>query len=442
MKRPWRDWWTRLCIPDSRCNRHVPIDQAELGFGRRVNAPNEQMSKQRRSPALGSECEAPHTARGTQVPCGMKNHNKPTPRQMLCRFLWKRSAWSAARRLAFVLSVAPALIGVANTIVDPLQFLHAPWLQLPKITAQPRFERPSIARYSAYDTVVIGSSTVSGMSSSGVQKYFPGRAINLFIDGAFAHEERLMLDVALRTGQVRRVLWGVDFFSFAVRPDQTNTQFPAFLYQRDPLGWLPYVFSEFTTRMTFQILTGIATIDPKWVASPEDLIPRVPDRSLQTDSLLAAVEEQSTDDHWKSIFNAFGDADSATIANNVMANLSSTIRNNESVEFSLFFPPYSAIFTAYLAKRFHQRFETMLATRALICREMRRFPNARLFDFQIDRSKVSDLRRYADLVHYDAATNDQIARDLATGVGLVDSDCGEQKIRAIVAEINSPARMP
>ncbi|MFO1118551.1 MAG: hypothetical protein U1E28_23025 [Beijerinckiaceae bacterium] len=49
----------------------------------------------------------------------------------------------------------------------------------------------------------------------------------MFIDGAFAHEERLMLDVALRTGQVRRVLGGIDFFSFAARPDQTTMQFYA-----------------------------------------------------------------------------------------------------------------------------------------------------------------------------------------------------------------------
>ena len=114
-----------------------------------------------------------------------------------------------------------------QTIVDPLQFLHAPWLHLPTIMPLPRFERPSIARSAAHDTVVIGSSTVSGMNSSDVQKCFPGRAINLFIDGAFAHEERLMLDVALRTGQVRRVLGGIDFFSFAARPDQTNMQFYA-----------------------------------------------------------------------------------------------------------------------------------------------------------------------------------------------------------------------
>lgn len=79
-----------------------------------------------------------------------------------------------------------------------------------------------------------------------------------------------MFDVALRTGQVRRVLWGVDFFPFAVRPDQTNTQFHAFLYQCDLLGWLPYVFSEFTTRMTFQTLTGVATIDPKRATSRDD----------------------------------------------------------------------------------------------------------------------------------------------------------------------------
>ncbi len=102
------------------------------------------------------------------------------------------------------------------------------------------------------------------------KKILPGQDDQLFIDGAFAHEERLMLDVALRTGQVRRVLWGVDFFPFAVRPDQTNTQFHAFLYQCDLLGWLPYVFSEFTTRMTFQTLTGVATIDPKRATSRDD----------------------------------------------------------------------------------------------------------------------------------------------------------------------------
>src|SRR6185437_11115210 len=106
------------------------------------------------------------------------------------------------------------LVAAAATtifVLDPFQVLR-PARGTPNLYGVPEFQIPGLARFYPYDAVVIGTSTSNNFTPDDLAAALGWRAMNFALAGSSIDEQRAALDVALRTGKVRDVFWGLDPF--------------------------------------------------------------------------------------------------------------------------------------------------------------------------------------------------------------------------------------
>lgn len=97
-------------------------------------------------------------------------------------------------------------------VIDPLQVYRAASYP-PMFSEEERFQNPGLAKNYEYDTIIIGSSMTQNFVPSDVDRVFGGKTLKLSIEGSTAHEQYLTAKLALSTGQVKRVIWGLDYFA-------------------------------------------------------------------------------------------------------------------------------------------------------------------------------------------------------------------------------------
>src|SRR5262245_59388275 len=152
-----------------------------------------------------------------------------------------------------------------NYVIDPVQYFRQAKLYRPVLWASlQRQQNAGLARNYAEDVVVVGSSVTENFLAKDIQASRGKAARRLSISGSTAHEQHLVLTLALETGRVKEVLWGLDTGAFyrqpkAVRDDQAP--FPWHMYRT---GWAPnfeYLLSLGTTRLSILALKGYGEPD-------------------------------------------------------------------------------------------------------------------------------------------------------------------------------------
>src|SRR5207244_2667821 len=113
--------------------------------------------------------------------------------------------------------------------VDPMQFFRRA-AYAPVFSTNERYQLPGLAKNYDYDTVIAGTSMSQNFYPSYANKVLGARVLKVAISGSSAHEQFLILNVAVRTGKVKRVIWGLDEWAFSGAPDRV----------RDDLGMFPH----------------------------------------------------------------------------------------------------------------------------------------------------------------------------------------------------------
>ncbi len=174
--------------------------------------------------------------------------------------------------MAVLALVGCVLIALVNWLVDPLQYYRRASYP-PEFSDQTRYQNPGLARNYPYDTVIIGTSVSRGFDLAQMRESMHCDAINLSMQGASAREQSLMLDVALRTGRVRRVVWDVNSEFLRGPSDWVpdfEGAFPSYFYTTHPLDKLPhYLLNIDTTKATLRVLLrygGIPLYHPRNVS--------------------------------------------------------------------------------------------------------------------------------------------------------------------------------
>ncbi len=339
---------------------------------------------------------------------------------------------SAYLKLASALALALAmLVAFANWRIDPLQFYRRASYP-PLLSDQLRFQNPGLARNYDYDTIYLGTSVSLGFETG-------PRTLNLAMQGASAHEQALLLAVALRTGKVRQVIWDVNYEFLRGRPDWVSDYdgaFPAYFYDANPLNELPhYLLNLDTTKDTLRILLHA------YSSRPLSDLTRPRDREHGRPRVLK---------HWqRELGHSVFAREPASFENgkpihSFVANYAAAIRAHPEVRFDVFFPPQSFVYFALMRADSPAAFDAMLEWKKDVMRELAPLPNASLFDFQGTPEIVLDLRRYADAVHFDEGTHREILDSIASRRQLATPDnlATSAALLRREATVDWPARHP
>lgn len=309
--------------------------------------------------------------------------------------------------VAFLAIVAAAAGGMMlfNYVVDPFQYYRVASLYRPVLWGGlQRQQNAGLARNFTREVVIVGSSVTENFFSADIERIWGKQATKLSISGSTAREQFLVLNLALRTGKVKEVLWGLDVGAFyrpweAVRDDQGA--FPWHMYRT---GWQPnieYLLSLGTTRLSLAALKKYGETDfdryHAWFDKFEYGDAAVLKNWMGT---CDQFRQQFTPDDLKAAM-----ATMARYDESLEKNLLSLVRAYPDVRFNLYLPPLATLI--YVPAKTNM-LPILLPFRQRLVERVSGFSNVRLYDFQTVEPIVDDLANFKDPLHFGLSINHYI----------------------------------
>ncbi|MBB6735047.1 copper amine oxidase N-terminal domain-containing protein [Cohnella zeiphila] len=347
-----------------------------------------------------------------------------------------------ARRMVgwFVLFAATAAIAVAllTVLIDPLQFYHRAGWYTPRFSTEERYQNPGLAKNWDYDTIIIGTSMTENFLPSQVGEQLGGKVMKLSIEGSTADEHNKIAKVALSTGKVKRVLWGLDYFSLKSNSADDGYNFPDYLYDDKWWNDYPYLFNYSVYQQFFNsIKANLQHLKPQnleylynWNHAVTYGKAKVAKSYAQAnvDEVYFGLNEETLD----VVQQSFDD------------NILSLVKAYPDVEFDFYYPPYSVLRQVVWYNTNPGRFGNQLEMRKWMYEQFASLPNVKLYDFQANSEWTYDLDLYKDLSHHKQDVNSWIAEAIGADDakyrvtdGNVDSLNAQLKQQAETAVLNA-----
>lgn len=331
---------------------------------------------------------------------------------------------AAYRRYSWIFGLMALLmfggVCMVNYVVDPLQFYRQATWYTPIFSEEQRFQNPSLARNWEYDTIILGTSMTENFVPSHVDEVFGGdtKTLKLSISGSSLYEERLAGEVALRTGQVKRIIWGLDYASFRGGKELLHEEygeFPLYLYDTNLWNDVKYLFNISTLKNSLRVLMRKLTHTEQ---------PAIP-----LDRLNNWQQKYNYAFNLQSVYNHYEQAKEADIravqqgARDSLAaakesfdhNVLRIVREHPEIEYHFFYPPYSILRFQLWYEYQPGRFQNQMEIKEYIYEQLSEYPNVRIHDFQSEQEITHNLAHYKDISHYSEAINAYMIEQMVTG---------------------------
>jgi hypothetical protein len=324
---------------------------------------------------------------------------------------------------------------IAIYVIDPLQHYRKASWYTPLFSNQ-RFINPGLAKHCAYNTVIIGTSMTENFLPSTVDSTLGVSTLKLSLEGASAYEQRVMVDTAIRTGKVKQVIWGLDVLTFQGAKQRLRNgegSLPFYLYDDSPWNDYRYLFNidiakKYLSKIMLGNLFGVkAYLQPlerfqywgdNFTSAEQRLYARAGQLAARLQPLQAAPVNQRYLEGLKRSLDY---------------NMVEIIRHNPQIKFTIFFPPYSALFWAKSVE--DRKWNELLLFKHYIVDRLLQYDNVVLYDFQDIEAITFDLNSYRDITHYAPSVNTFMLRAFREGTHRLNNGNADQKIDALKEQI-------
>lgn len=345
----------------------------------------------------------------------------------------------ARRWLAAVLFATFGLLGACAGFVlwvDPFQQYHLASRYPPRFySLHHRYINPGLAKNQVYDTVVSGSSIMESTPNDVVAKTCGGTAVNLSMPAMSASEQRLMLETALASRPVKRVIAVLDFNAFAGGVEERYEvagPLPRYLYDRNPFNDLPYLLSWDVLAKSWRIV--VRDTSEKFTSDPNAAWFWGNVKRFGRDEVLRGLDLTHLNARYQQPQRTLPGM-RASFEHNLLPLFAA----HPQTEFDLVWPPYSILVWLDFAQR--DQLEVSLAFKRYVFEKTRGLPNVTITDLQSEREITHDLDRYTDLYHFDPDINRQVVKAACSSRERVDEkqlDELERRLRDQLAVAQTP----
>jgi len=309
-----------------------------------------------------------------------------------------------------------SLVAGLNFLVDPLQFYRQAAFYRPDFSIEQRYQNPGLARNYSYDTIIIGSSMTENFVPAYVDAKLAVKSLKLSMSGASAREEKLIIQTALHTGQVKNVLWGLDYGSLKGSSDRVRNEdfpFPYYLYDQYSYNDLPYLLSISTLKSSTIALRNHYQHRPPTNPDLEYLNNWNSWSIFGRDILMKMWQDEQTKKNagvqlYDNVDGSF-QAMQASFDQNILP----LIRQNPEVNFLIYYPPYSILRYRSIFDEDPELFYSELQMKRYIFTQLNNYTNIRVYDFQSDRILNTRLDKYKDYSHHSQEFNEYIIDSIA-----------------------------
>jgi hypothetical protein len=218
--------------------------------------------------------------------------------------------------------------------------------------------------------------------------------------------------VAIRSGQVKKVIWGLDYGSLKGAPDRVGNEyssFPDYLYDQNPYNDFRYLTSLSTLESSVKILykhfkhlESPANIDYLYNWNAQAAYGRDVLRQLWR-------EDQKTKQKGIKLYDKI-DPSYKAMQISFDRNILPVIRQNPDIEFIIYYPPYSILRYLSMYQEDKSYFYDEMRIKAYIFAQLHGYKNVSIYDFQSDTKLTFALENYKDFSHHSQEYNEYITR--------------------------------
>lgn len=315
--------------------------------------------------------------------------------------------------VALMLAALLAFIAALVVIVDPFEIYHRAWFYQPAYASDTQmYANAGVAKSYDYDSVIIGTSVTENCQPSVYDAALGGRFVKLCMNGGTARDHAKMMDIAFRTHDVHRVVYGLDLFAVSLHHTNQKAVTPDYLYDANPFNDVYYILNESVLlRYIPQALSRMGTQpddsarDSMYFWNPPEMPTREALFALLPAGAPAAAQPE----------DAYAWATEGHIENNLLP----YIKGHPDTVFTVFFPPYSLLY--WVQQAMEGTLPARMAQRMQLAKALLAQPNVELYDFQAHSAWTEDYSLYFDLLHYVSSVNDAMASAMAQGLCRVQS---------------------
>lgn len=331
-------------------------------------------------------------------------------------------------RLATILFLTLGILflyGVLIYLVDPLQQYRRATYFKPVYTNE-IYQNPGLAKNYRYDTVIIGSSMTENFKPSYIKKKLGLETLKLSISGPNSYEQKITLETAIHTGQVKKVIYGLDIFRLTGK--KVREGFPDYLYSdKSPIDTMKYLFNIGNLDFIIKIIVGNLGLAYRENTNLDTAFTFYNEKEYSSKNVMLAYKNQlenSENPHYSIV----------EMQNNFDKNVLSVLKNNPNITFYLFFPPYSI----YMYKLYDHDGNLLkfLQMKKYIFNVTKNLANVKIFDFQSESLITTNLNNYKDISHYSSEINNYIIDNLKNKKYLMTANNVNRLINQLVQEVN------
>jgi len=312
-------------------------------------------------------------------------------------------------------------------VVDPFEIYHpALFYDPPYESEKQMYSMAGIARSYEYDSIIVGSSVTENCTPSVYDAALGGRFVKLCMNGGLSLDHSKIMDIAFRTHDIDRVVYGIDLFAYSQYYNNQKARTPDYLYDENLLNDVQYWLNK--SILLSEIPAALAQLGvPNQDAARDRMYywmpPSLPGEAHLRSSICFDQPMPAQADTARALELA-----GISIEHNLLPH----IREHRETTFTIFFPPYSLLYWADQAESMN--FSSCMAQKRLITERLLAEPNVELFDFQAHTEWTENYALYYDLIHYIPTVNDQIAAALASDLCRITDAAQEE---AVIASLES-----
>lgn len=310
----------------------------------------------------------------------------------------------------FFTVILAALMALLIVFLDPLQFYHRSNWYTPVFSTQERYQNPGLAKNYDYDTIIIGTSMTENFLPSEVDKSLGGKTLKLSIEGSTVEEHYKIARLALKSGKVKKVLWGLDYFSLKDVAEEDKQSFPDYLY--DDKWWNDYKYWYNSS-----VYTQFAVSLKKMYLGQDNDLEHLNNWNDESVFSKARVVKSYNDQSASEAYFSLNEEDTPQLQKRFNTYINQLLIDYPDVQFYFYYPPYSIMRQLAWYNTNPKRYNNQLEMRKWMFQQFEQHSNSRLYDFQSEAQWTFNLDLYKDISHH----NEQVNSWIAQAIGRDDS---------------------
>ncbi|MCQ2484320.1 MAG: hypothetical protein MJ168_03175 [Clostridia bacterium] len=296
--------------------------------------------------------------------------------------------------IAFISVTLCVIIGLASFVyvIDPFNVYRADKDMTQIIYQMPYYQNIGIAKYTKYDTLITGTSMTQNFRGTWFNEKFGCNAIRLSFDGGVVTDFEALLKTATENNkELKTVFLGLDNYVITAdsKLNDINERIPVYELDDNPFTKIKYllnkdiIFNYIPTYFSYKNYPEYNFYEMHaWDTN---------DNNFSKERVLNGYtvedkKEMLPADRFK--------ANCDTVINSI----GKIIKDNSDVQFIIFAPPYSILYWHELIQL--GTFDATFYALNYVYAELLKNENVRMFYFQNDFEKITNLNGYKDKSHY------------------------------------------